>query len=301
MAAYFAQAPWLFYVMVFAFSLLVGSFLNVVIYRLPKMMEMAWDEQLAELAAEKSGESLETKSEQKETFNLSKPRSACPHCGHQIRWYENIPVISWLFLRGKCSNCQARISIRYPLVELSTALLSLLVALRFGIGYETLVGVGLTWTLVALSGIDIDTQLLPDNITLPLVWAGLVVSLFPQPDATTLFVDPRTAIIGAIAGYLSLWSVFQLFKIVTGKEGMGYGDFKLLAALGAFLGWQKLPLIVMLSAVVGAVYGVAMIALSKQKQGQPMPFGPWLAAAGFIAMLYGDDLINAYLSFSGLN
>ena len=286
--------------MVFAFSLLVGSFLNVVIYRLPKMMEIEWDTHLAELAAEKSGEAIDESAQSKETFNLSTPRSACPHCGHQIRWYENIPIISWLFLRGKCSNCKAAISIRYPLVELATASLSLLVALRFGIGAETLVGVGLTWALVALSGIDIDTQLLPDSITIPLVWAGLLVSLFPLPEATTLFIAPKTAIIGAIAGYLSLWSVFQLFKLVTGKEGMGYGDFKLLAALGAFLGWQKLPLIVMLSAVVGAIYGVTMIVLSKQQQGQPMPFGPWLAAAGFIAMLYGDDLIHAYLSFSGL-
>ena len=288
----FQQTPWLFFTTVFLVSLLVGSFLNVVIHRLPIMMEREWHAQLEAFDAERSGR--EPAPPPAERFNLVLPRSRCPECGHGIRAIENLPVISYLFLRGRCSHCQARISPRYPLVELATALASLTVAIRFGFGFEAVAGVVFTWALIALSMIDADHQLLPDSITLPLLWIGLLLSLFTVHSASTLFVEPATAIVGAAAGYLVLWSVYHLFRLLTGKEGMGYGDFKLLAAIGAWLGWEVLPMVVFLSALVGAVIGIAQILLGGRTREQPIPYGPYLAAAGWIAMLWGQQLTDLY-------
>ena len=269
-------------------GLMVGSFLNVVIHRLPLMMEREWREQLLESNNEP------VPADQAAPLGLMSPRSRCPHCGHGIRWYENIPVLSWLYLRGRCSSCGAAIGLRYPLVELATAGFSAAIAWHFGYGWETAAALLLTWALLALSMIDFDHQLLPDAITLPFLWLGLVLSLFP------LFADSRSAIIGAAAGYLLLWGVYQLFRLLTGKEGMGYGDFKLLALLGAWLGWQALPVIVILSSLVGAVVGVAMILLLGRDRQLPIPFGPYLAAAGWITLLWGDQLSGAYLRWVGL-
>jgi leader peptidase (prepilin peptidase)/N-methyltransferase len=270
-------------------GLAVGSFLNVVIYRLPKMMEDDWHAQCRELL-----EIVEEKKDKKEPFNLMRPGSACPHCGHQIRAWENIPVFGWLMLRGKCSNCQGAISIRYPIVELVTGLLSLAVAWHFGFGWQTATALLLTWSLIALTLIDFDHQLLPDSIVLPLLWLGLFISLFG------VFTDTRSAVIGAIAGYGSLWLVFQTFKLITGKEGMGYGDFKLFAAFGAWLGWQSLIQIILLSSVVGAFVGVTLILLKGRGREIPIPFGPYLAAAGWISLLWGAEINETYLRFSGL-
>jgi leader peptidase (prepilin peptidase)/N-methyltransferase len=233
-------------------------------------------------------------------FTLSVPRSACPACKAPITAWQNIPVVSWLVLRGRCACCGARISIRYPLVELATAALSAAVAWHFGFDWNALCALLLTWALVALTGIDLDHQLLPDNITLPLMWTGLFASILLPSHAASLPVAPRDAIIGAVAGYLSLWSVFHLFRLITGKEGMGYGDFKLFAALGAWLGWKLLPLVIILAAVTGAVLGIAMIMLRGRDRAAPMPFGPYLAAAGWLAMMYGSDLVGGYLRLSGL-
>ncbi len=286
------ESPALFVSLAFVLALLVGSFLNVVIYRLPVMVERGWREQAEELASQPAGHLPEGR------FDLIAPRSRCPSCEHQITALQNIPVVSYLFLGGKCASCSARISPRYPVIELLTAILSAAVAWRFGFGYEAAAGIALTWTLVAISVIDIDHQYIFDSVVLPLVWAGLVLSLFhPLAGAETLFISPAAAIRGAVAGYLSLWSVYQLFKLLTGKEGMGYGDFKLLAALGAWLGWEMLPLIVMMSAVVGAVTGITLIVLKRQQRSVPIPFGPYLAAAGWIAMLFGQDIIDWYLDF----
>ncbi|MEM9383644.1 MAG: A24 family peptidase [Pseudomonadota bacterium] len=272
-------------------GLLVGSFLNVVIHRLPRMMETDWRQQCAELTGQAPS------AEPSAPYNLLVPRSACPACGHQITAVENIPVISWLLLRGRCSACKTPISVRYPLVELASAALSALVALRFGASAEMLLALGITWALLALALIDFDTTYLPDSITQPLLWAALLVSLWGggQVSREALALSPASAITGAIAGYLSLWSVYMGFKLLTGKEGMGFGDFKLLAALGAWLGWLALPLIVLLSAVVGAIVGVALIASGKLSRDKPMPFGPFLAAAGWLAMLYGEQLTAFYL------
>lgn len=264
---------------VFFAGLCVGSFLNVVIHRLPLMLERRWQEEAAELRGETLPEAPR--------LNLMVPRSRCPHCGHQITARENIPVLSWLALRGRCSGCRARISPRYPLVELATALLSLLVFTAFGATGAMLAGLGLTWALVALTLIDFDTQLLPDDITLPLLWAGLLVNL------NGTFVPLHTAVIGAAAGYLSLWSIYWLFKLSTGREGMGYGDFKLLAALGAWLGWMMLPVILLLSSVVGSVAGLAYLAI--RRESAPFAFGPYIAVAGFIALLWGQPLLRWYL------
>jgi leader peptidase (prepilin peptidase)/N-methyltransferase len=285
-----SQSPELFIAMAFAFALLIGSFLNVVIYRLPLMMHREWQEQCAELQASETPEIPDG------TFNLVLPGSACPSCGATISALQNIPVISYLFLRGQCANCKQKISARYPLVELMTAVLAAICAWRFGFGWEALMAMALTCTLVAVSMIDYDHQLIPDSIAIPLLWVGLTMSLFaPVDGATALFVTPTASIIGAIAGYLSLWSVYQLFKLITGKEGMGYGDFKLLAALGAWLGPQAVPMIILLSAVVGAIVGVGLIALRGRDRQLPIPFGPYLAAAGWITMLYGETIKNAYL------
>lgn len=273
---------------VFVLGLLVGSFLNVVILRLPVMLERQWKAQCQELleVAGAPGEGV--------SFNLVTPRSRCPHCGHAISALENIPVLSWLALRGRCRGCGASIGLRYPAVELFTALLSAAVAWRFGFTTAAAAGLVLTWALVALSFIDIDQQLLPDGITLPLLWAGLLVNI------PGTFVPLQAAVIGAAAGYLVLWLLFHAFRLLTGKEGMGYGDFKLLAALGAWMGWTMLPVIVLLSSVVGAAVGMTMILLRGRDRNIPIPFGPYLAAAGWIALLWGSDLLGAYLSFSGL-
>ena len=285
-----AQSPVAFIGFAFVIALLIGSFLNVVIYRLPVMMERAWREEAAEILATESSDLPEGR------FDLVAPRSRCPSCGAQITAMQNIPVISYLVLGGKCAACKTPISARYPVIEFVTALLSAVVAWRFGFGWEAAAGIGLTWALVAISLLDVDHTIIPDSIVLPLLWDGLAMSLFhPLPGAETLFIDPTTSIIGAIAGYLSLWSVYHIFRLVTGKEGMGYGDFKLLGAFGAWLGWQALPMIILLSAVVGAVVGIAMIALRGHDRNIPIPFGPYLAAAGWIVMLYGDEIMAAYL------
>jgi leader peptidase (prepilin peptidase)/N-methyltransferase len=263
-------------------GLCVGSFLNVVIHRLPKMLEREWRGQCAELRGEVLPEEA--------PFNLATPRSRCPHCGHQIGVLENIPLISYLFvLRGKCAGCSQPISPRYPLVEALSGLLSAAVAWQFGATWLTLGALLLVWALVALSFIDLDTQLLPDAITLPLLWCGLAFNLVGG------FVDLGSAVVGAMAGYLALWSVFWLFKLATGKEGMGYGDFKLLAALGAWLGWQQLPVVVLLSSVVGAAVGITLIVFARHGRHVPIPFGPYLAAAGIIALFWGRALTQAYL------
>ncbi|WP_252272670.1 prepilin peptidase [Pseudomonas subflava] len=267
-------------------GLLIGSFLNVVIYRLPVMMQRDWRQQAREI--------LELPEEPKQgTFNLILPNSCCPNCGHQIRPWENIPVVSYLFLHGKCSNCKTPISKRYPLVELACGLLSGYVAFHYGFGWQAMGVLVLSWGLLAMSMIDCDHQLLPDSLVLPLLWLGLIANHFG------LFASLEDALWGAIAGYLSLWSVYWLFKLVTGKEGMGYGDFKLLAMLGAWGGWQILPLTILLSSLVGAVLGVIMLRLRNQETSTPIPFGPYLAIAGWIALLWGDQITGTYLQFAG--
>jgi leader peptidase (prepilin peptidase)/N-methyltransferase len=269
-------------------GLLVGSFLNVVIYRLPKMMEAEWREQCTELLC--VGQEAADETPQKSApFNLVVPRSRCPHCGHQIASWENIPVISYLCLGGKCSACKSPISFRYPSVELVTGLLSVCVIYFFGATALGLAALVFTWCLIALTMIDVDTQLLPDSITLPLLWLGLIVNNFGL--MTTL----QSAFWGAVAGYLILWSVYWLFKLITGKEGMGYGDFKLLAALGAWMGWEFLPQIVLLSSLVGAVIGIALMIIKKRGKDIPIPFGPYLAIAGWIALIWGEHINRHYL------
>jgi leader peptidase (prepilin peptidase)/N-methyltransferase len=276
--------PWLYFSLVFLFSLMIGSFLNVVIHRLPIMLEREWQ------AEYRSYFALDEETTAPERYNLMVPRSACPHCGHAITALENIPLLSWLWLKGRCRDCQAPISARYPLVELLTALLSVAVAMVITPGWGTLAALLLTWVLVALTFIDLDKMLLPDQLTLPLLWGGLLFNL------ASGFVPLADAVIGAMTGYLVLWSLYWAFKLLTGKEGMGYGDFKLLAALGAWLGWQALPIILLLSSLVGAVIGISLIALQKHHQGKPIPFGPYLAIAGWIALLWGDTITRWYLS-----
>jgi leader peptidase (prepilin peptidase)/N-methyltransferase len=283
---------------VFVLGLLVGSFLNVVIHRLPEMLQRNWRQQCDELFGD---EKPETPTEPPEKYNLVVPRSRCPACGHGITAAENIPVVSYLALRGKCSACGIRIPLRYPLVELGAAVLSALVAWQFGATWATLYALAFTWALIALSGIDIDRKLLPDAITLPLLWLGLLVCLGNFRGASgPVFASIEDAVIGAAAGYLSLWSIYHLFRMLTGKEGMGYGDFKLLAAIGAWLGWQYLPLTILLSAVVGAVVGGAALAIGGRHSQTPIPFGPFLAAAGWIAMMWGPGIMDTYLNASGL-
>jgi leader peptidase (prepilin peptidase)/N-methyltransferase len=271
-------------------GLLVGSFLNVVIYRLPKMMERGWQDQCRDfLTNEGDIATLPANDSKQEPFNLMVPASRCPHCGHKIKPWENIPVISYLFLRGKCSNCKAGISARYPVIELVTGLLSVAVVFYVGINWSGLAALVFTWSLIALTMIDFDTYLLPDDITLPLLWLGLIANSF------NTFTDLPSALWGAIAGYLALWSVYKFFKLVTGKEGMGYGDFKLLAALGAWMGWQMLPQIILLSSLVGAVIGISMIVIRGRDKNIPIPFGPYLAIAGWIAFIWGDTINQSYL------
>lgn len=279
-------SPTFFIVCVILLGLLVGSFLNVVIYRLPLMMEREWRSQCNELNGVDSPPA--------EPFTLNSPRSRCPHCGHLIRAVENIPVISYVLLKGQCKQCKASISKRYPAIEALTALLSAIVAWHFGYQWACLGALLLTWSLIALTFIDIDHQLLPDSITLPLLWLGIVFNLFG------IYSDLTTSVIGAIAGYLSLWLVFHAFKLATGKEGMGYGDFKLLAALGAWLGWTVLPSIVLLSSLVGALLGIMLILFRQHQRDIPIPFGPYLAIAGWIALVWGESINNAYLNWMGI-
>jgi len=283
--------PIAFIALALVLGLLVGSFLNVVIWRLPAMMEADWQQQCRELL---EGEGTSPSSDDKKTFNLNTPRSHCPKCGHMIKAVENIPVISYLVLKGKCSGCGTAISARYPLIELLSGILTAIVAWHFGFSWQAGAAMFLTWALIALSFIDIDKQLLPDSITQPLVWAGILLAFVP------VFVDLPTSVIGAVIGYLSLWSIFHLFRLLTGKEGMGYGDFKLLAVLGAWMGWQMLPVIILLSSAVGAIIGIAMIALLGRDRNIPIPFGPYLAAAGWLALIWGQDITDAYLAYSGL-
>ncbi len=268
-------------------GLLMGSFLNVVIYRLPKMLERRWRRDCLEML----GQPPESTNER---FDLAYPPSTCPSCGHRIRAIENIPILSYLLLKGRCAACGTRISLRYPLIEGLTAILSAIVALRFGVSLQTLWALVFTWSLIALSYIDIDHQLLPDAITLPLIWLGLLLSL------SGAFTDPTSAILGASTGYGTLWSVYHLFRLATGKEGMGYGDFKLLAAAGAWLGWQMLPLIILLSSLAGAMIGLSLTLILGRDKNIPLPFGPYLALASWIAMVWGKDLNRLYLQLSGI-
>ena len=276
------EEPTVFIVVSVIFGLMIGSFLNVVIYRLPKMMEREWHKGCQELQG--------IEAEPAPRFNLATPRSACPACGHQISAVENIPIFSYLFLRGKCKGCHTRISLRYPLIEALTGALLGLVTWKFGYSSMTVAAWAFTIALIALTFIDFDTQLLPDDITLPLLWLGLLFNL------DTGFTDIHSAVVGAVGGYLILWSVYWLFKLVTGKEGMGYGDFKLLAAIGAWFGWQLLPAVILLSSLAGSIIGIGLIILAKRGRNVPMPFGPYLALGGIAALFFGTQLSALYLS-----
>lgn len=284
----FEQLPWLLPLCLLCLGLLVGSFLNVVIYRLPLMMEASWRKDCCEL--------LEVEQEKAPVpLSLAVPNSHCPHCGTAIRPWQNIPVISYLLLGGKCAACGVKISLRYPAIELITGLLTLSLASHFGLSPALGGAVLFTWAMITLTMIDVDHKLLPDDITLPLLWLGLLLNI------NGTYVSLADAVIGAMAGYLILWSIYWLFKLLTGKEGMGYGDFKLLAALGAWLGWQALPIIILLSSLVGAICGIALMLLKGRGKEIPIPFGPYLAAAGWIALLWGDVIANEYLGMAGLN
>jgi leader peptidase (prepilin peptidase) / N-methyltransferase len=301
LAALYTDNLVLFVGSVFVLGLAIGSFLNVVIYRLPIMLEREWRSQTTELLS--VGETSATAAPQPipEPFTLSTPRSACPACKAPIKAWQNIPLVSWLVLRGRCANCRANISVRYPLVELTTGILSAWVAWHFGFGAPAACALLVTWMLIALTGIDIDHQLLPDSITLPLMWAGLLAAVIVGPIANSpIPVSANDAIVGAASGYGSLWLLFHTFRLITGKEGMGFGDFKLFGALGAWMGWKLLPLVILLSATAGALLGISMIVLRGRDRSAPMPFGPYLATAGWIAMMYGDELVGGYLRLSGL-
>ncbi len=279
--ALLASSPGLWVGAVFIFALMLGSFLNVVIHRLPKMLEAQWHDQCVELKGESPAP--------RPAYNLLVPSSTCPACGHAIAPWHNLPLLGWLWLKGRCHHCAARISVRYPLVELLTAALAATVAWRFGFGWQALAGIVLVCALVALAFIDLDTSLLPDPITQPLLWLGLLVNL------DGLFTPLADALAGAVAGYLLLWSVYWAFKLITGKEGMGYGDFKLLAALGAWLGWQQLPLVILASSLVGALAGLALILFTRHDRRIPIPFGPYLAGGGVLALLAGPRLLQLWL------
>ena len=283
----FNAYPMFFYSFVAILSLMVGSFLNVVIYRLPKMLENGWYQECREFLAD---EVKDIPAKEITPITLSKPASSCPKCQHKIRFYENIPVVSWLIQAGKCRSCQQPISKRYPLIELSTALLSTVIAVKFGVSLATPLLLILTWGLIALTMIDFDHMLLPDQITLPLLWLGLLVNI------NGVFVPLTDAVIGAVAGYLSLFSIFWLFKLATGKEGMGFGDFKLVAVFGAWMGWQLLPLLILMASIVGAIVGIALMVFNNQSRQQAIPFGPYLAAAGWITLLWGQGIWQWYLS-----
>jgi leader peptidase (prepilin peptidase)/N-methyltransferase len=268
-------------------GLIVGSFLNVVIYRTPVILMRRWRQDCLEMSGQPGGSPVA-----EETFNLIAPRSRCPHCGHTISALENIPVVSYVWLRGKCSACRKPISLRYPAIEALSAVLTGVTAWHFGFGTAGFAAIVLTWALIALAFIDVDHQLLPDIMVLPLLWLGLTLNLFD------VFTPLPAAVIGAMAGYLSLWLVFHLFKLLTGKDGMGYGDFKLFALFGAWLGWQSLPLIILLSSLTGAVIGIGLIVLRGRDRAQPLPFGPYLAIAGWIALLWGHDIMARYLQMA---
>ena len=323
LTAALSASPPFFIAICLVLGLIVGSFLNVVIHRLPIMLEREWREQCEELAREHAasgphapaaGQSASAgqaavanhaspsapESPARPPFNLVVPRSACPACKTPIRAWQNIPIVSWLLLRGRCAGCGARISVRYPLVEALTGVLSAAVAWKLGFGWPAGVALVLTWFLVALAFIDIDHQLLPDNLTLPLLWIGLLLSLWgPQPSGAPVPVDLRSSLIGAAAGYLSLWCIFHAFRLLTGKEGMGYGDFKLFGALGAWLGWQMLLPVILVAAAVGAVSGIVILAVKGKDRGTPIPFGPYLAASGWLMLLFGHELVAQYLGLFG--
>ena len=290
-----AQSPTAFIITAGLFGLFLGSFLNVVIYRVPVMLDREWKGAAIEILEEQGvGIADDTPNDEEKAFNIVVPRSTCPKCGHMITALENVPIISYLLLGGKCSNCKTPISIRYPSIELLTGLLFAYAAYHFGWGASAAGAIILVGFLIPLVFIDIDRKLLPDNLVYPLLWIGLLFNL------QNTFVDINSAVIGALAGYLTLWSIFWLFKLVTGKEGMGYGDFKLLAALGAWLGWSMLPLIIMLSSIVGAVLGIAMLVISKKGRETTIPFGPYLAIAGLIALFWGAEIISQYFIFMGI-
>ena len=285
------EYPWFLAAICGLIGLIVGSFLNVVIHRLPKMLERSWDGQAADLLDDRDQPDVAKKLRDAHTqrYNLITPASTCPHCTHKIRAWENIPILSYMFLRGRCSSCRAPISLRYPIVEAISGILAAYAGWRFGFTL-TLAGVLLfVWALVALTAIDIDTQLLPDDITLPLLWLGLLINLGNG------LVPLSSAVLGAVGGYLALWSVFWLFKFATGKEGMGYGDFKLLAAIGAWLGWKMLPAVILLSSLVGAIVGICLIVFTRHGRNTPIPFGPYLAAAGLLALFWGETINRSYL------
>ena len=283
---FFLLNPILFYFASGILALLIGSFLNVVIYRLPKMMETEWKKECKLLLGMDNGNETEA------VFNLVLPGSSCPSCQSRISPLDNIPVISYLFLQGKCRNCNTRIALRYPLIELTSCLLIVAVAIEFGVSVQSFFAFLLTWSLITLAVIDYDHKLLPDSITLPFLWLGIICNLFG------IFTDIESSVYGAIFGYLILWFVFMLFKIITGKEGMGHGDFKLLAMLGAWLGWQYLPLIIILSSLSGSVVGIGLMLFSKHNKSQPIPFGPFLALAGWVSLMYGDLLTGLYIHWA---
>ena len=281
------NSPAYFYTIVVVFSLLIGSFLNVVIYRLPKMLEQGWKSECREFLADELAKPIQV---DESPITLSTPSSSCPKCQHKIRFYENIPVISWVFLKGKCSQCKAKISLRYPMVELATAILSVVIAAHYGVTFTTLMLLVLTWGLICLTLIDVDHMLLPDQITLPLLWLGLLVNI------NGAIVPLQDAVVGAVAGYMSLFSIFWLFKLITGKDGMGHGDFKLVALFGAWIGWQLLPLLILMASAVGAVIGISLMVFKNHQREQAIPFGPYLAIAGWITLLWGNGIWSWYLS-----
>ena len=286
--SFFLSSPESFLVIVTILGLLVGSFLNVVIYRLPKMLNQQWRRDCQEWLSDSNTES----DSEKHPLNLFTPGSHCPHCGHKITALENIPLISYLLQKGRCSECQAPISLQYPVIEALTAFLSLVVAWRFGYSWQTAAALLLSWALIVLSVIDLRTTLLPDIITVPFIWVGLLLNI------TESFTDLSSSVLGAVFGYLSLWCVYHIFRMITGKEGMGYGDFKLLAMLGAWLGWQSLPLIVILSSFLGAMIGIGLVLLKRHDKNIPIPFGPYLAGAGWIALLWGNQITDTYFSYA---
>ena len=294
--ALLAGSPGLFLGTSLVLGLVIGSFLNVVIHRLPLMLEREWREQCSEVAnPDRSATTIPAG--MLEPYNLMVPRSACPSCKAPITALQNIPLLSWLFLRGRCARCGNPISVRYPLVELLTGVLTAAVAWRFGFGWPALAAMVLTWFLIVLTFIDIDHQLLPDSLTLPLLWIGLFLSLWGTSTGPSFTIDIRSSLIGAMAGYVSLWSVYHLFRLVTGKDGMGYGDFKLFAALGAWLGWKMLIPVILIASVVGALTGIAMLAARRQNRATPIAFGPFLAAAGWLILMFGDRVVSGYLNW----
>jgi leader peptidase (prepilin peptidase)/N-methyltransferase len=278
------NSPAFFISFCFLVGLVIGSFLNVVIFRLPKMMERGWAEQCGDLRSETI--------EVQPPYNIVTPRSACMHCGHKLKAIENVPVMSYLLLKGRCSRCGALISPRYPGIELFTAVISGFIAWHFGFGFTAFAALAFTWALIALAFIDIDTQLLPNDITIPLLWSGLLINL------AETFTDICSAVLGAVVGYFTLWSIYWCFKLVTGREGMGYGDFKLLAAIGAWLGWQMLPIVILVSSVAGTLVGTSLIIMSKRGRHALVPFGPYLAAGGVVALFWGNWLSTRYWNFS---